>query len=354
MRATGESTVKSSKQTVTRICAIAFLSLVSTAALAADKYGIFESIHQSSADYDTTVQAVAEALEKSAFVVHARHEVRVPDEAQKAHVFVLTSPEYQALAENESPRTVSAQVLRVAVYTWGEDQQTLVNMANPVPHAMLFYAQSDNYDALLEGADGAAGGIRAALAELPGEAVSGAQASKRTEKHYRKYKGDGPARMMTKFRTFRKSQLLIHETDEAAFDATVAAVQQVLEESKISDAEESTGWEPIAKIAFGDDVTYYGISNPYIEDKMIRINSGSRKDRKSDSGAYPGTDHVAALPTEILIVKEEGKTRVLHYGQMWRMQLYFWDSGYGAFTANVGVPSKIANSIKDLLAENLE
>jgi hypothetical protein len=36
------------------------------------------------------------------------------------------------------------------------------------------------------------------------------------------------------------------------------------------------------------------------------------------------------------------------------MQLYFWDSGYGAFTANVGVPSAIANSIKDLLAENLD
>ncbi len=343
-----------SKQTMARICAIAFLSLVSSVVLAADKYGIFESIHQSSADYDTTVQAVAEALENSAFDVHGQHEVRVPDGAQKAHVFVLTSPEYRALAANESPRTVSAQVLRVAVFTWGEDQQTLVNMANPVPHAMLFYAQSDNYDALLAGAKSAAGGIREALAGLPGEAVSAPQASQRTEKHYRKYKGDGPARMMTKFRRFEKSQLLIHESDAAAFDTTAAAVQQVLEESEISDAEDSIGWEPIVQIAFGDNAVYQGISNPYIEDKMIRINSGSRKDKKSDSGAFPGTDHVAALPTEILIVKEEGKTRVLHYGQMWRMQLYFWDSGYGAFTVNVGVPSAIANSIEDLLAENLD
>jgi len=346
--------VNSSKQNMARICAIAILSLVSSVAFAADKYGIFESIHRSSADYDTTVQAVADALEKSAFVLHAQHEVRVPDGAQQAHVFILTLPEYRALAANESPRTVSAQVLRVAVYTWGEDQQTLVNMANPVPHAMLFYAQSDNYDALLAGAESAAAGIRAALAGLPGEAASGSQGSERTEKHYRKYKGDGPARMMTKFRRYEKSQLLIHETDEAAFDATAAAVLQVLEGSEISDAEEATGWEPIVQIVFGDNAVYQGISNPYIEDKMIRINSGSRKDKKSDSGALPGTDHVAALPTEILIIKEEGMTRVLHYGQMWRMQLYFWDSGYGAFTANVGVPSSIANSIKDLLAENLD
>ena len=58
---------------------------------------------------------------------------------------------------------------------------------------------------------------------------------------------------------------------------------------------------------------------------------------------------MAALPTDVLIVKEAGRTQVLHYGQMWRMQLYFWDSGYRAFTANMNVPSKIANSIKDAL-----
>ena len=324
-------------------------------AFAADEYGIFESIHQSSDDYDTTVQAVAEALGNSAFVVHAQHEVRVPDQVQKAHVFILTSPEYQALAANESPRTVSAQVLRVAVYTWGEDQLTMVNMANPVAHAMVYYAKSDNYDALVADAGRVATDIRAALSGLPGESLSGSQSPERSEKHYRKYKGDGPARMMAKFRTFQKSQLLIHEADESAFEATTAAVVRVLEGSEVSDAaEEPTGWELIVRISFGDNAVYYGITNPYIEDKMISINSRFRKDGKSDSAPYPGTDHVTALPTEVLVIKEEGKTKVLHYGQMWRMQLYFWDSGYRAFTANVGVPGAIANSIEDLLEGNLE
>ncbi len=35
---------------------------------------------------------------------------------------------------------------------------------------------------------------------------------------------------------------------------------------------------------------------------------------------------------------------------MWRMQLYFWDSGYRAFTANVGVPGAIAKSIEATIA----
>jgi len=82
---------------------------------------------------------------------------------------------------------------------------------------------------------------------------------------------------------------------------------------------------------------------------MVRINSRFRSEGKSDESPYPGVDHVTALPTDILVVKDGGKTLVLHYGQMWRMQLYFWDSGYRAFTANVGVPSTIANSIEDTL-----
>jgi hypothetical protein len=99
-----------------------------------------------------------------------------------------------------------------------------------------------------------------------------------------------------------------------------------------------------------DDAVYIGLTNPYIEDKMVRINSRFRKDGKSEMSPYPGVDHVTALPTDVLIIKEGDETKVLHYGQMWRMQLYFWDSGYRAFTANVGVPAAIANSIEDTIA----
>ena len=59
-----------------------------------------------------------------------------------------------------------------------------------------------------------------------------------------------------------------------------------------------------------------------------------------------------AIPNaEILVVREGDGTKVLHYGQMWRMQLYFWDSGYRAFTANMGVPGKIVSSIQDTIGE---
>ena len=210
----------------------------------------------------------------------------------------------------------------------------------------MFYAKSPNYDAMVTAARDAAGEIRQVVTSLPGEAVSEQRKPRRTEKHYRKYKGDGPARMMAKFRTFKKSQLLIDSAPADQFAATVEKASAALAAGTVSDASDTTGWETITKIQLRDDAVYIGLTNPYIEDKMIRINSRFRGDSKSDLSPYPGVDHVTALPTEVLIVKEGDETLVLHYGQMWRMQLYFWDSGYRAFTANVGVPSAIAKSIK--------
>jgi len=332
-----------------------FLAVITIAALfsapfsfaADDEIGIFEAVHASSVSFDETTAALDAAFGSSGLVLHATHDVRVPENKHRARVYVLISPAYADEAKSESVRTISAQVLRIAVYTQGDEQNTYINMANPVAHAMVFYTKSPNYDALVAAAEKVAGEIRALVSAVPGTAMSEQRKPMRSEKHYRAFKGDGPARMMAKFRTFEKSQLRITEDKAENFDAVVEQVTTALSERAVAGADDSGGWEQLALIRVRDDAVYIGVTNPYIEDKMIRINSRFRSDGKSELSPYPGVDHVAALPTEILIIKSGSKTLVLHYGQMWRMQLYFWDSGYRAFTANVGVPSTIANSIKD-------
>ena len=316
---------------------------------AADKIGIFETIHESSVSFPETVAAVTAAFEGSDLVLHGSHVVRVPEGAHQAQVFMFTSPKFIEAARSEPPRTISAQVLRIAVFTSGDEQKTVINMANPVAHAMVYYSESPNYDVLVAAARETAGEIRALVSAVPGEAASVQTAPLRSEKHYRKYKGDGLARMMAKFRTWQKSQLLIDEDTAENFDAVVDSVVAKIEAGEIADETFPHGWEKIAQIRVRDDAVFIGLTNPYIEDRMVQINSSFRGDDKTELSPYPGVDHVAALPTDVLIIKEAGKTVVLHYGQMWRMQLYFWDSGYRAFTANMNVPSKIANSIKDAI-----
>ncbi len=316
-------------------------------ATAEEKIGIFETIYHSNASFTQTAAAIEVAAAGSSLQLHGSLDVRVPDDAQQAKVFVLTSPNFVEAARAEVPRTISAQILRIAVFTWGDEQKTVINMANPVAHAMVYYADSPNYDELIAAAGATAGELRQLVTAVPGEAVSVQVEPIRKEKHYNKYKGDGPARMMTKFRTWDKSQLLIEEDSADNFEAVVERVVERLEAGEIADETFPYGWEIVTRIPVRDDAVYIGLTNPYIENRMVHINSSFRGKDKTEKAPYPGVDHVTALPTDLLIVREAGKTRVFHYGQMWRMQLYFWDSGYRAFTANVNVPGKISSSIED-------
>jgi hypothetical protein len=316
---------------------------------AADKFGIFETIHESSLPFAETTAALDEAFGQSSLELHAAHDVRIPDGAQQARVYVFTSPTFVEAARSEPPRTISAQILRIAVFTRGDEQKAVINMANPVAHAMVYYAQSPNYDVMIEAARGVTDEVRALVSGVPGQAASEQLKPLRKEKHYNKYKGDGPARMMAKFRTWQKSQLLIEEDTAENFDAVIDRVVARIEAGEIADETFPHGWEMLARIPVRDDAVFIGLTNPYIEDRMVQINSSFRSDDKTELAPYPGVDHMPALPTDVLIVREAGKTQVLHYGQMWRMQLYFWDSGYRAFTANMNVPGKIANSIEEAL-----
>jgi len=318
-------------------------------AYSAGSIGIFETILESSVPFVDTTTAIEAAIAASDLQLQAAHVVHVPDDMQQAKVYVLTSPTYEKAAASESPRTVSAQVLRLAVYTMGDDKKAYINMANPIAHAMVYYSASSNYDALVSAATVAAADLREVAAAVPGEAVSRQLEPMRSEKKYRKFNGDGMAKMMAKFRNWNQSQLLIEEAPASEFQSVVDRVATALATGVIAGADECAGWEVITRIDLRDDAVYFGLSNPYIEDKMVRINSRFHKEGKTDLAPYPGVDHMTALPTEVLVVRDGGKTEVLHYGQMWRMQLYFWDSGYRAFTANMGVPGTIVDSIRDAI-----
>lgn len=329
--------------------AIAVLLAWSGAARAADEHGIFERILAASGSFEETSAALEKNLGESKLTLHAKHDLKIPDGAQKARVYVLTSPAYLEAAKSAPANTASAQILRVAVYQFGEGKKTYINMANPVAHAMVFYGEQKDYPQLLAAAKTVAQEIRDVAAKVPGTAETGQLEPTRSEKTLKKFNGDGPAKMMAKWRNWEESQIVLFEGKPEEFNAIVARVEKALAASKDKGSDDSSGWRLISQISVSANVVYFGISNDYTESKCVRINSDFRSDGKSKDAPYPGVDHASALPLEILVINDGKTVRAVQYGQMWRMQLYFWDSGYMAFTKNTFVPSAIFGSIKKTL-----
>ncbi len=316
---------------------------------AADEYGIFERILDASGSFNDTTAALEKAIAESKFTLQAKHDLTYTDKVQQVRVYVLTSPAYLDAAKDEAPNTISAQILRIGVYQYGAGKPTQVNIANPVAHAMVFYAGSKDYDRLLAAAKSTEQELRDLAAKIPGKAVQVQLEPIRSEKTYNKFNGDGPAKMMAKFRNWNESQNVAFSANPADFQATVAKVEKILQSSKNKGVDDSSGWDLLAKVPVGTNAVYFGISNDYTENKCIRINSDFRSDGKAPDAPYPGVDHAPALPLEIIVFNDGKKVNVVQYGEMWRMQLYFWDSGYMAFAKNTLIPSIIFSSIDQAL-----
>lgn len=320
-----------------------------TAQAAEDNIGIFERILEASGSFEDTTAALEKALADSNLTLHSKRDLIVPDGVQKARVYILTSPTYQEAAKSMPANTISAQIQRIGVYEYGKGKQVQINMANPVAHAMVFYAGTKEYPQLVTAAKTLAQEIRDIAAKVPGTPTSVQLEPVRSEKALNGFNGDGPAKMMAKFRNWNESQNLVFDEKPENFAAAVARVETALRNSKDKGVDDSSGWRLVAKVPVSDNAVYFGITNDYTENKAIRINSDFRSEGKTDDAPFPGVDHAPALPLEVLVVNDGKKTEVLQYGQMWRMQLYFWDSGYLAFAKNTLIPNAIFSSIDKTL-----
>lgn len=318
-------------------------------AVAAEKYGIFERILDASGSFDQTTAALEKSLAASKLVLHAQENLAVPGNVQQARVYILTSPAYEDAAKDMAPNTVSAQILRVAVYTYGPGRKTQIDMANPVALAMVYYAGTKQYPQLIAAAKAVSQEIKDVVAQIPGTAVAVQLAPTRSESDLNSFDGDGPAKMMAKWRNWSESQNTVYKTNAEDFAATVAKVEASLQASKDKGSNDPSGWRLVAKIPVGPNAVWFGITNTYTESKCIRINSDFRSTGKSKDAPYPGVDHAPALPLEVLVINNGKHVQVAQYGEMWRMQLYFWDSGYLAFAKNTLIPSTIFGSIDTAL-----
>lgn len=76
---------------------------------------------------------------------------------------------------------------------------------------------------------------------------------------------------------------------------------------------------------------------------------------ETDENKCPGLDHLTAYPIEVLLMMEGDKIVIHTPRQMFRMDMYFWDAGMGAFMNHMSMPGILDESIyKALFAKEKE
>ena len=100
-------------------------------------------------------------------------------------------------------------------------------------------------------------------------------------------------------------------------------------------------WGIKAKMYSPDSTAYLlGISRKRTEAESFKIVG-----EETEANKCPGIDHLCAYPVEVLIMMK-GDQLVIHtQREMFRMDMYFWDAGMGAFMNHMNMPSMLDDSI---------
>jgi len=270
------------------------------------------------ADVGGTAAKAESALEGAGFAVLASFDNGTPQGCQaKARTIVFASEPWAAEVLSGGAEKAFGLPMRLAVY--GDASGTSVALVNPVSLLRTFYA-SDAKDAA---ARKAVDDVAAALAPLG--AVSPKQAGQLRDNGEIGGMGGGAF-----------SDKIVPVLAPARPPAEVA-------EALKAGIANAGGWRAVYAYKASDDVFVVGLTNAKTEGRAFGI-AGEK--RATDANPFPGLDHAAAFPIEIVIAKKGAGCSVTLLKEMWRMKLYFQDAGNWAFMKNMQMPGDIQKEIE--------
>jgi uncharacterized protein (DUF302 family) len=271
------------------------------------------------ADVGQTAAKVKQALTAAGYEVIADYSNGVPAGCNfKAATVVFTKPDYAAKIVAGGPDKAFGLPLRVGIY---EDEKGVnIAMVNPVSMNRSFFL-NNSMDAA---GQSVVDGVKAALASA-GASKSAQMGQMRKDGEIR---GIGGGKFPDKL------------VEAASSAKSIDDVASALAKGIAS----TTGWHSVYTYKPAANVAIVGITNTAKTEGRAFSIAGDARSGKSYK--FPGIDHAAAFPVELVVYAKGGKTGVFIVDEMWRMKLYFEDAGMWAFMKNMSMPGEIQDEIE--------
>lgn len=270
------------------------------------------------ADVAGTAAKAESSLKASGFEILGSFDNGVPAGCgEKARTIVFASPAWTSEVLSGGGDKAFGLPMRLAVYS--DASGVSVSVVNPVALLRTLYV-SDAKDAA---AQKAVETVAAALAPLA--TVSPKQAGQLRDSGKIGGMGGG---------AFPDKIVPILAPAKAPADVAEAI------KSGVADA---AGWRTVYAYKASDDVWVVGLTNAKTEGRAFGI-AGEK--RATEANPFPGLDHAAAFPIEVVVTKRGAGSSVTLLKEMWRMKLYFEDAGNWAFMKNMQMPGDIQKEIE--------
>ncbi len=314
------------KRLMAALFAVSVLSLSAQAFAAARVQGVYiRMLGGIRVDARQEAPKVEAALKKSGFTILAAYENGVPEGCSyKVETIVFTRVDYASKMLARGPDMAFALPLRLSLYEGPAGLN--IAMMNPVSVDRTI---SQNYS-LDADAQKVVDEVAVALKTL------------------------GPVQP-SQIGELRESGKITGIGGGAFPDKIVPVMSSPKSPSEIASALEKglkspAGWHVIYVYNPSKTVAVVGITKPQAEGRAFGIAGEARAEK---SNPFPGIDHGAAFPVELVIIKKGAYSSISLLKEMWRMKLYFQDAGNWAFMKNMRMPGQIQSEIEEAVKRSV-
>jgi hypothetical protein len=317
-------------------------------------------------DFNETINTVKSSLQSTGFEIIGERDISTPDIVRedgkdicgfKGKLFVFSSSDFTKMLTSFGNKYLAASFLRVGIHQTNEGIQIIIADPETINRIIFNDLNDEQYQDAINKTLPFKKKIIAALHKLNnGSKVKEVREPKRTAEELRDADRDmfmmvGPMTFFEDEDQFPVIYSQKNNNGSAGIDELKQMMYNNIKSFKPNQDDKEYRWTKNP----ATDLKWKVIGEIYSPDKNA-VMFGLTRNRteavsfyivgdETDENKCPGLDHLTAFPIEVMLIQDGDEIKVHSCREMFRMDMYFWDAGMGAFMDHMGMPGMLDESI---------